>query len=174
MSLDVKKCLSQEDRFPEVRECISKSTRMDDALPSYEYLYSLKDSIPKELYAYYYRRILQMNTANVSVELRLKMFEGVDPRDIMYQDELDAINHEFGETITVYRGAPASETIPGLSWTKYKWVAEGSEFNKGKVFMATIPKSSILLYFAHEEDEGEIIAHVTSGYTVIEGKTAER
>ena len=40
--------------------------------------------------------------------------------------------------------------------------------------MATIPKSSILLYFAHEEDEGEIIAHVTSGYTVIEGKTAER
>lgn len=36
-----------------------------------------------------------MNTANVSVELRLKMFEGVDPRDIMYQDELDAINNEF-------------------------------------------------------------------------------
>ena len=67
MSLDVKKCLSQEDRFPEVRECISKSKRMDDALPSYEYLYSLKDSIPKELYAYYFRRILQMNTANVSV-----------------------------------------------------------------------------------------------------------
>ena len=102
MSLDIKKCLSQENAHPEVRECISKSTRMDDALPSYEYLYSLKDSIPKELYAYYYRRILQMNTENVSVELRLKMFEGVDPRDIMYQDELDAINHEFGETITVY------------------------------------------------------------------------
>lgn len=91
----------------------------------------------------------------------------------MYQDELDAINKELGETITIYRGVPASETIPGLNWAKHKWVAEGSEFNKGKVFMATIPKSSILLYYAHEEDEGEIIAHVTSGYTVIEGKAAE-
>lgn len=123
---------------------------------------------------YYYRRILQMNTANVSVELRLKMFEGIDPKDTMYQDELNVINNEFGETITVYKGAPASETIPGLSWTKYKWVTEDSEFNKGKVFMATIPKSSNLLYFAYEEDEGEIITRVTSGYTVMEGKTAER
>jgi hypothetical protein len=168
MSLNVKKCLIQEDKYPEVRECISKSKKMNDALPSYEYLYALRDSIPKELYAYYYRRILQMNTANVSVELRLKMFEGVDPEDIMYQDELDAINNEFGETIVVYRGASASEEMPGISWTKYKWVAEGSDFNKGKVFMATIPKSSILLYLAHEEDEGEIIAHVTTGYKVIE------
>lgn len=168
MSLDIKKCLAQENAYPAVRECISKSTRMDDALPSYEYLYSLKDSIPKELYAYYFRRILQMNTANVSVELRLKMFEDVDQEDIMYQEELDAIKNEFGDTITVYRGAPANETVPGISWTKYKWVAEGSDFNRGKVFMATIPKSSILLYFAKEEDEGEIIARVTTGYKVIE------
>lgn len=160
--------MTQIDDYPSVLECISQSKTKTDALPSYQYLFNLKDNIPKELYAYYFRKILQMNTANVSNEFRLQMFEGVDREDIMYQDELDAIDNDFDDIITVYRGASPEEIEPGICWTIYKSVAEGSEFNQGKVFMARIPKSSILLYFAHEEDEGEIIVHVTSGYEVIE------
>lgn len=167
MSLDEKKWQAQIDDYPAVVYCISQSNTPTDALPSYEYLFNLKGKIPKELYAYYFRRILQMNTANVSNEFRLQMFEGVDREDIMYQDELDAIENEFDDIVTIYRGAPIEEIEPGICWTRYKWVAEGYPFNRGKVFMARIPKSSILLYFAHEEAEGEIIAHVTSGYEVL-------
>ena len=169
MSLDEKKWYTQIDDYPEARECISKSTTGYDALPSYQWLYRLKGRIPPELYAYYYRKLLQMNTANVSVELRLKMFEGVKPEDIMYQDELDAIAG-FDDYITVYRGTTQQEDIPGISWTTRKSVAEDYPFNRGRVFRAVIPKSAILLYFAHEEDECEVIAHVTSGYEIVEGK----
>ncbi len=110
-----------------------------------------------------------MNTANVSNELRLKMLEGVDREDLMYQDELDAIKM-FDDCITIYRGTSPKESVPGICWTIYKHVAEGSEFNFGRVFKAVIPKSSVIMHFAHEEAEGEIIAHVTSGYTIISGE----
>ena len=166
MGLDRKKCIELSDEYPEVRDCISQSTDKTNALPSYEYLFKLKGIIPKELYAYYFRTILQMNTRNVSVDLRLKMFEGVDPGDIMFQDELDAING-FDDYITVYRGTSKDELTPGLSWSRRRDIAESS-ISRGRLFIATIPKSSILLYFSHEQDEEEIIAHVTSDYEIVD------
>jgi hypothetical protein len=61
-------------------------------LITYEYLDSLRPLIPKELYAFNLRALLQFNTKNVSVEMRLRMLDGVSWNDIMFQDELDAIN----------------------------------------------------------------------------------
>lgn len=104
---------------------------------------------------------------NVSVEMRLRMLDGVSWEDIMYQDELDAINN-FEPEITIYRGTDLSEDMPGLSWALRKSIAASEPFNRGKVFKAVIPKEKILVYFAHEEDETEIIAHITSGYSIIE------
>ena len=162
MSLDEGKWRTQCDGFPDARDCRMKSTEILDALPSYEYLFSLKKEMPKELFAYIYRELLKWNTANVSVDLRLKMFEGIDPSDIMFQNELDTIEG-FGDSITVYRGALKDEDPPGLSWSLRKDVAENSDYYQGKLFIAEIPKSAILLYI-HDENEEEIIAHVTSGY----------
>lgn len=75
MSLDNRVWLDQLDDYPEVADCIRQSSDPHDALPSYEYLYKFKGKIPKELYAHYLRTLLQFNTANVSVEMRLKMLE---------------------------------------------------------------------------------------------------
>lgn len=108
-----------------------------------------------------------MNTGNVPNELRLKMFEGVLPEDIMYQEELDAIRNDFDDLVIAYRGASPDEDVPGICWTIHKWVAEGT-FYEGRLFKEKIPKKDILLYFCHSEDEGEIIAHVTNGYEIIE------
>lgn len=166
MSLDEGKWKQYDDQYPEVALCTTQSDSMKDSLACYEYLYELKPEVPIELYAFYFRKLLQMNTGNVSNELRLKMFEGVDPEDIMYQDELDAINNEFEDYITVYRGTSKAEDVPGISWTRYKWVAEDT-FYRGRLFEARIPKTSILLYFAHQEDEGEVVVHVTSDYRII-------
>lgn len=168
MSLDNKVWLDQRDKYPRVMECIGKSKTPRDAYPSYEYLKSLREDIPKELYAYYLRKLLQMNTINVSKEMRLDMLSGVTWEDIMYQDELDEIK-AWDEYITIYRGADKNEEIPGLSWTIYRHIAESSDFNQGRVFKAVIPKNQILLYLAHNEDEGEIIANVTDGYELING-----
>ena len=167
MSLDDKKWMEQDVEYPEAGECIGKSTRVDNALPSYEYLYGLKHKIPKELFAYYFRRLLQYNTANVPVELRLKMFESVDRNDIMFQSELDSLR-KLGESVTIYRGASSSEISPGLSWSLKKYIAENSDFYRGRLFVAEIPTSAILLYMSHEEDEEEIVAHVTSDYQIID------
>ena len=167
--MDRIKVQQQREQFPQVEECISLAVKAGakDARPGYQYLYERKEEIPKELYAYYFRMLLQMNTNNVSAEMRLEMFRGVAWEDIMYQDEIDAIR-DFPDFITVYRGTHPGEEKPGLSWSLYRWVAEGSDFYQGRLFRAVIPKSSILLYFAREEDEGEIIAHVISGFEVIE------
>ena len=153
--------------YPTPADCRMKSVSTRDALPSYEYLESIRSSIPKELYAYNLRALLQCNTENVSPEIRLRMLEGVLWDDIMYQDELDAIKN-FDSEITIYRGTDYTESTPGLSWALRKDIAESVPFNRGRVFQATIPKESIIAYLAHEEDETEIIAHVTSGYTIIE------
>lgn len=165
MSLDNFKLDEYEDDYNKAADCIGKSKTSTDALPSYEYLYALKSEISDKVYAYYFRTLLQMNTANVSNEFRLKMFEGIDPENIMYQDELDAIKN-FEDYITVYRGALKDEKEPGICWSIRKHVAE-EMFYRGKLFKACIPKTSILLYLAHEEDEGEIIAQVTSNYEII-------
>lgn len=166
MSLDNKAWLDQLDKYPQVLECIGKSKTPLDAYPSYEYLKSIRADIPKELYAYYLRKLLQMNTMNVSKEMRLDMLSGVIWEDIMYQDELDEIK-SWEEYITIYRGTDENEQTPGLSWTIYRHVAENSNFNRGRVFKALIPKNQILLYLAHNEDEGEIIANVTDGYELL-------
>jgi hypothetical protein len=50
------------------------------------------------------------------------MLDGVSWNDIMYQDELDAIN-SFESEITIYRGTDSSENLPGLSWAIRKGVA---------------------------------------------------
>ncbi len=166
MSLDQQKWIEYDKQYPEVRECTTQSKSMRDSLKCFTYLYDMKNRIPEELYAYYYRKLLNMNTGNVSVELRLKMFEGVKPDNIMYQEELDTISNEFDNYITVYRGTTKNEDLPGLSWTIYRHLAE-TAFYRGRLFEATIPKSSILLYLAHDADEGEIIANVTSGFKII-------
>ncbi len=165
MSLNNRVWLDQLDDYPEVAECIRQSGNPHDALPSYEYLYKFKGKIPKELYAYYLRRLLQFNTANVSVEMRLKMLEDVDRNDIMFQEELEAIQG-FGESITVFRGTSKDEELPGLSWSLKRHIAESSDFYRGRLFKATIPTSKILLYLSQEEDEEEIIAHITSNYEI--------
>lgn len=167
MSLDEGKWKQYDNQYPEAALCTTQSNSMKDSLACYEYLYELKPKLPKELYAFYFRKLLQMNTGNVPNELRLKMFEGVNPEDIMFQDELDAINNEFEDVITVYRGASKAEEVPGICWTIYRSVAEGT-FYEGRLFEAQIPKSAILLYFAHQESEGEVIVHVTSDYRIIE------
>ena len=161
MSLDNRVWLDQLDDYPEVADCIRQSSDPHDALPSYEYLYKFKGKIPKELYAHYLRTLLQFNTANVSVEMRLKMLEDVDRNDIMFQKELEAIRG-FGETITVFRGTSKEEELPSLSWSLKRYIAESSDFYRGRLFKATIPTSKILLYLSQEEDEEEIIAHITS------------
>ncbi len=165
MSLNNRVWLDQLDDYPEVADCIRQSGNPHDALPSYEYLYKFKGKIPKELYAYYLRRLLQFNTANVSVEMRLKMLEDVDRNDIMFQEELEAIQG-FGESITVFRGTSKDEELPGLSWSLKRHIAESSDFYRGRLFKATIPTSKILLYLSQEEDEEEIIAHITSNYEI--------
>ena len=166
MSLNKELCRKQLEDYPEVDDCIRQSKSMDNALPSYEYLYSLKGRIPKELYTCYFRKLLQYNTRNVPVELRLKMFEGVSRTDIMFQDELDAIQG-FGDELILYRGTSKNEEKPGLSWSRRKDIAEGT-FCEGRLFVARVPTSDILVYLAHEEDEEEIIAHVTSGYIIVD------
>ena len=166
MSLDNKIWLKQLSEYPQVSECIGKSKTTLDALPSYEYLNSLRKDIPKELYSYYLRKLLQFNTANVPKEMRLNMLNGVLWEDIMFQDELDAIN-SWDENIIIYRGAESSEQTPGLSWSIHRHIAEHSEFNRGRVFKAVIPKNQILLYLAHEEPEDEIIANVIEGYEIL-------
>ena len=83
MSLDERKWKRYDELFPEASLCISQSNSMTNSLPCYEYLYKLKPNIPTELFAYYFRNLLQMNTGNVSPELRLKMFEGLNPEDLI-------------------------------------------------------------------------------------------
>lgn len=166
MSINIKKCKTLIEMYPEIQLCIRKSSSMKDALPSYEYLYSLKPKIPKELYVFYFRTLLLMNSANVPRNFILKMFEGIEPEDIMYQNELDTIKNEFADYITIYRGTTKDEMIPGLFWSKYKDVAEGIYY-RGKLMKAKIHKKSILLYSAHEAADGEIIANVMSDYKII-------
>ena len=167
MSIDKNLCFKQLENHLEVADCIRQSKSASDALPSYEYLYALKSNIPKELYAYYLRKLLQFNTANVPVEFRLQMLQGVNRSDLMYQEELDAIS-KFGSHVTIYRGASKDEIQPGLSWTLRRDIAESGDFYKGRLFIAEIPSASILLYLSKEEDEEEIVAHVTDNYTVID------
>lgn len=90
------------------------------------------------------------------------MLEGVIWDDIMFQDELDAIE-TFDSEITIYRGTSPDEDKPGLSWALRKSVADSEPFYKGRLFKATNPKENILVYLSHQEDETEIIANVTSG-----------
>lgn len=166
MSINEKKIFKDKD-YVRVYKRISEIRMPDNALPVYEYLYKLKGEISKELYAYLFRGLLQFNTKNVPVDFRLKMFEGVSQEDIMFEDELNAIRNTFCDTITIYRGTDANETVLGLSWTLDKSTACSVPFYKGRAYSAQIPKKDILLYIAHDADEEEIIAHVTSNYRII-------
>lgn len=165
-NLDEKIWRKQLDQYPQAYECIGKAVSPNDALPSYEFLNSIRKEIPKELYAYYLRVLLQSNTKDVPKKLRLDMLKDVSWNDIMYQDEIEQIN-SWDEYITIYRGTDVNEIIPGLSWTIYKHIAESSDFNQGRIFEATIPKNQILLFMSHEECEGEILVDVTKGYKIL-------
>ena len=167
MSLDTKIWLKQLDDYPEVLECIGQSKTPLNALPSYEYLYTLKNKIPKELYARFLRKLLAYNTANVSVEFRLDMLQGVERDDLMYQEELDAIQ-SFAPKIVIYRGTSKDEEKPGLSWSLRRDVAESSYFYRGRLFIAEIATSSILLYLSKEDIEEEVIVHVTDNYKILD------
>lgn len=154
-------------KYPMVCECRSKSTSTLDALPSYEYLRNLRDDIPEELYAFWFRELLKFNTAKVSDELRLEMFEGVKRENIMYQEELDALK-SFDDVITVYRGASADEDPPGICWSLKKYVAE--EYFEGHddvLFVADVSKKDILAYFSKNNIEEEIIVKVEKDYKKI-------
>ena len=167
MSLNIKTCIDQLKYYPKADECLRQSKSSIDALPSYNYLLELRNEIPKELYSFYLRKLLLFNTANVSVELRLKMLDGVARDDIMFQEELDAL-HNFDENVTIYRGTSKNEREPGLSWSIKRYVAESSDFYRGRLYIATIPTSSILFYFSKNTAEEEIIAHVIDNYTIVD------
>jgi hypothetical protein len=122
MSINLSKIRELSKKYPVASDCRMKSKSSMDALPCYECLDSLRPLIQKELYAFNLRALLQFNTKNVSVEMRLHMLDGVSWNDIMYQDELDAIN-SFESEITIYRGTDSSENLPGLSWAIRKGVA---------------------------------------------------
>ena len=164
--------IKQSELHPEVDSIISKTLANTEA--GYEYLYSLKGSIPKELYAYHLRKIWNMKTDGLSLELALRMFEGVQPEDIMYEEELEAIE-QFDEYITIYRGASTAEKVPRLSWTLRKSVAtNSSDFANGRLFIAKIPKKDILLYLAKDCDEEEVVVHVTEGYEIVDEQQGRR
>ena len=160
--MDKDKAIKQEKEYPETWNIIRET--LNDTVFGYEHLLSLKKSIPKELYAYLLRNIWKMTTDCISIELALKMFEDVLPEDLMFDDELEAIRN-FQENIVIYRGADNNEKRPRLSWTLRKSVAtNNSDFAKGRLFKATIPKSKIIMYIAHDGDEEEIVAFVESGF----------
>lgn len=170
--MDIKKAVKQSEEHPEVDSIISKT--LADTEEGYRYLYSLKNSIPKELYAFYLRKIWNMKTDGLSVDLALKMFEGVQPEDIMYEEELEAIK-QFDECITIYRGASIAERVPRLSWTLRRSVAaNSSDFANGRLFIAKVPKKDILLYLAKDCDEEEVVVHVTEGYEIVDDPQARR
>ncbi|MCQ2472229.1 MAG: hypothetical protein MJ147_09365 [Clostridia bacterium] len=166
MSINDAKILKWVGKYPSAFDCRMKLKSPLDALPCYEYLESIRTQIPNELYAYNLRSLLEFNTANVPVEMRLRMLKDVTWNEIMYQDELDAISR-FDSQITIYRGTNSSEKKPGISWTLQKSIAYSEPFNRGRVFKATISKESIIAYFAHKENEEEIIANVNSEYSIV-------
>lgn len=159
--MDMKIIKKQMEKHPELAELISMC--LENSCEAYKYLYSLKNSIPKELYAYRLRELWKMKTHQVPTELALHMFEGVLPEDIMYEDELKRIK-QLDDFVTVYRGAEISEEKPRLSWTLRKSVATSSDFARGILFKAKVPKEDILLYIAHDGDEEEVVVHVTANY----------
>lgn len=164
--MDVKKVMRQMELHSEVDSIIQKT--LADTERGYQYLFSLKELLPKELYAYCLRKNWSMKTDGLSIDLALRMFDGVRPEDIMYEEELKAIE-QFDEYITIYRGASISEVVPRLSWTLRESVAtNNSDFAHGRLFRATVPKKEILLYLAKDCDEEEIVVHVTEGYEIID------
>ena len=164
--MDVKKALKQKESYPEVASIIQRT--LNNTEEGYTYLYSLKNLIPKELYAYNLRTIWNMTTNGLSVGLALKMFEGVDPEDIMYEEELKAIEG-FEDYITIYRGANKDETSPRLSWTLRKDVAfNNSEFAGGRLFKAIVSKKDILLYISKDCDEEEIVVYVNGECDIVD------
>lgn len=170
--MDVKKAMSQRESYPEVDAIIPKT--LANTEEGYEYLFSLKCSIPKELYAFYLRTIWNMKTSGLSLDLALRMFDGVKPEDLMYKEELEAIK-QFDEFITIYRGASTEEKVPRLSWTLRKSVAtNNSDFANGRLFTATVPKKDILMYLAKDRDEEEVVIHVTDGYEIFDVKDWKR
>lgn len=164
--MDKEKVIKQSEEHPETWNIINET--LNDTVSGYEHLLALKNSIPKELYAYLLREIWKMKTDGISIELALKMFENISPEDLMYTDELEAIR-EFDEEIEIYRGTDINEKVPRLCWTLRKSIAtKNSDFANGRLFMAIIPKSKIIMYIAHDGDEDEIVAHVESGYKYID------
>ena len=164
--MDKEKVREQMESYPVVDSIIPKT--LEDTESGYQYLLSLKEYIPKELYAYCLRRNWKMTTEGLSLDLALRMFEGVQPEDIMYEEELKAIE-QFDENITIYRGASVKEEVPRLAWTLRESVAaNNSDFAHGRLFRATVPKKDILLYIAEDGDEEEIVVHVTEGYEIID------
>lgn len=170
--MDVEKVKRQQELYPEVDSVISKT--LDNTEDGYRYLYNLKGSIPKELYAFYLRRIWGMKTEGLSFELALQMFEGVEPEDIMYEEELDAIK-QFDDYITIYRGTSITEEVPRLCWTLRESVAtNNSDFAHGRLFKATVPKKDILLYITKDGAEEEVVVHVTEGYEIVDYSNSQR
>ncbi len=170
--MDITKVIKQSELHPEVDSIISKTLANTES--GYKYLYSLKGSIPKELYAYHLRRIWNMKTDGLSLDLALQMFEGIEPEDIMFDEELDAIK-QFDDYITIYRGASTTEEVPRLSWTLRKSVAtNNSDFANSRLFIAKVPKKDILLYLAKDCDEEEVVVHVTEGYEIVDDPLARR
>ena len=170
--MDVKKAIEQSEIYPEVDTIIQKV--MANTKEGYKYLYSLKGTIPKELYAFYLRKIWNMKTEGLPVDLALKMFDGVKPEDIMYDEELEAIKH-FDDYVTIYRGASLAEKSPRLSWTLRRSVAvNNSDFANGRLFIATIPKQDIMLYLAKDSDEEEVVVHVTEGFEIVDDLPTRR
>ena len=163
--MDRKKIIRQMDEHPETWNV--RRMTADNTLEGYKYLLGLKNRLPKELYASLLRDIWTMKTEGISIELGLEMFNDVLAEDLMYDDELAAID-SFNDTITVYRGASTSEDVPRLSWTLRKSEATNSDFARGRLFVANISKNKIIMYVAHDGCEEEVVAHVTENYEIID------
>ena len=165
MIVNIPLILKQKSRYDEPESLIGLT--LENPLKGYEKLLEFKATLPKELYAYWLRTLWKMNTNGLSPSLSLQLFSDVSPEDLMYEDELEAIKN-FEDVITIYRGTDKTESVPLMSWSMRKDIASQSHFARGRLFVARIPKTKVIMYISHDGDEEEIVAYVESGFEIID------
>lgn len=133
-------------KYPELRK-ISFGFTMEE---SYKKLLSLKENVPKHLFAYQVKCVYKGNTRGATTETLHKVFENLAKSELMSSKDVKEYER-LPEYITIYRGTDANEQEPRLSWTLERHIAE--KFATGQLFSATIPKEKILAYFDTDEKE---------------------
>lgn len=149
-----------KELLKEYPECIAVFRLQEDweNEQAFKKLISLKNKIPKNLYAMCLHRLYVSDTEGVTMETLIDAFAGVDRADIMYKSDLEKYN-AFPDEITIYRGTENSnEESPRLSWSLLADVAK--IFGTAHMFKATISKEDVIAYFSKDGDEEEILAVV--------------